>query len=437
MNVGRSDRKRLIKACLVILALVPPLFSQTEDFTKGARRSDFVTFVHQFQDNYAYTDRSAKPWLTWRARYEDKAADARTRDDYDAVLAAALSELHDFHAEVRSHVADRWLPVPTFADLWAEFHGEDADVVAVRQGSDAERAGLRVGDHILRVGDLSVRQAVDERLGPVADSGDVKARDWALLSVLAGRSEEARRFAFTDRAGLERTVLLPVQRRFDRPEGELTARILPGGIGVIRFNNSLGEQKTVAAFDKALEQLREARGLVLDLRDVPSGGDSSVALGILGRFVSKMEPYQRHRIPHFGQADVERNWIELVAPRGSFRYAAPVAVLVNHWTGSMGEGMAIGLDAMGGAIVLGTPMAHLAGAVSDFVLPKTGVDVAYATEQLFHVNGTPRQEWLPPLLWPVEDTGAGDALLERGVREVNKAILKQRPGPRRTRGHDW
>ncbi len=451
LNVRRSDRHRAAGACstflilafstlalsiLAFLVLSSPASCQTEGFTEVARKSDFAAFVQQFEGNYAYADRAAKPWLTWLARYGEAAAAAQSKDAYDAVLAAALSELHDFHAEVRSHVADRWLPVPTFADVWAEFHGEDADVVAVRHGSDAERAGIRAGDRILRVGDLSVRQAVDDRLGPVADRDEIAARDWALLLVLAGRSEEARRFTTLDRGGLQQTVVLAVQRRSDRPEGALTAHMLPGGIGVIRLNNSLGEQKTVAAFDQALEQLRQSRGLVLDLRDVPSGGDSSVALGILGRFVARMEPYQRHRIPRYGQADGERNWMELVAPRGPFRYGAPVVILVDHWTGSMGEGMAIGLDAMHRALVLGTPMAHLAGAVSDFVLPRTRVDVAYATEQLFHVNGTPRQEWLPPLIVPAEATGPEDALLERGVREVERALLTHHAGPRRRHDQD-
>ena len=75
-------------------------------------------------------------------------------------------------------------------------------------------------------------------------------------------------------------------------------------------------------------------------------------------------------------------------------------VLVNHWTGSAWvKGMAIGLDAMQRAKVVGTPMAHLAGAVSDFKLPQTGIELAFATEQLYHVNGTPRQVWLPPVLY--------------------------------------
>jgi C-terminal processing protease CtpA/Prc len=177
----------------------------------------------------------------------------------------------------------------------------------------------------------------------------------------------------------------------------------------------------VAAIDRALEQLRSTSGLILDLRDVPSGGNSSVALGIMGRFAKTMLPYQRHRIPGYGQPDVERNWIELVAPRGPFTYTAPVVALVDHWTGSMGEGMAIGFDAMQRAVVVGTPMAHLAGAVTDLRLPRTGVDVAFATEQLFHVNGTPRQDWLPPVLVQTPVTRTNDTVLSRGLEELRAA----------------
>jgi len=107
---------------------------------------------------------------------------------------------------------------------------------------------------------------------------------------------------------------------------------------------------------RALASLRDARALILDLRDTPSGGNSTVALGILGRFVTTRLPYQRHRIPRYGQDDVERNWLEEVAPRGPFTYRRRLVVLVDHWTGSMGEGMAIGLDAMRRGTVIGTTM---------------------------------------------------------------------------------
>lgn len=83
--------------------------------------------------------------------------------------------------------------------------------------------------------------------------------------------------------------------------------------------------------------------------------------------------------------------------------------------------MAVGFNAMQRAVVVGTPMAHLAGAVSDDKLPKTGTNVAYATEQIYHVNGNPRQKWFPPVL--VEEpvgSQAADVVLARGISELTK-----------------
>ena len=396
------------------------------DLTEDARLADFGTFVRDFSDNYAYLERAEKPWLTWNDRYKPAVLAAQSAESYAAVIEAALDELHDFHAEVRAHNPHRWLPVPTFADIWASEDAQGATVIAVRRGSDAERAGIAPGDHVTAIGNVPVSAAIAARLTASVDNHEARARNWALLSLLAGRADEERQLRVQDRGNRVRTLTLPLERRFDRPAGELASGLLPGGIGWVRFNNSIGDIGTVAAFDRALEQLRGAPGLILDLRDVPSGGDSSVALGIMGRLVKTMLPYQHHRIPNYGRSDIERNWFEYVAPRGSFTYDAPVVVLVDHWTGSMGEGVAIGLDAMKRALVVGTPMAHLAGAVSDFTLPQTGIDVAFATEQLYHVDGLPRQDWLPPVLVPDASAagGATDPLMARGVAELQRLIAR-------------
>ena len=411
----------LLTGSLFLMVGLPSVNLWGQDFSLASRQADFKSFVHDFEDSYAYLGRPDKPWLTWEARYGPEIDKADSQEAFDTILASALSELHDFHAEVRSRVPDKWLPVPTFADIWAEFHGSQAVVTAIRQGSDAERAGIRVGDKVTAVGSRSLEEAIRERLTPAVDQQEASGRQWALLSVLTGRSDDARVLTVISPDGTSRTVTLPVERRFDRPDGLLVSKLLENGVGFIRFNNSLGEQKTVAAFDDALAKLRNTRGIIIDLRDVPSGGDSSIALGILGRFTAQVLLYQRHRIPRYGQSDVERNWVELVAPRGPFTYQGRVVVLVNHWTASMGEGIAIGFDAMQRGVVVGTPMAHLAGAVSDDKLPKTGVDVAFATEQVFHVNGTPRQKWVPPILVKENDGAPGvDPILLRGLAELGK-----------------
>jgi carboxyl-terminal processing protease len=83
-----------------------------------------------------------------------------------------------------------------------------------------------------------------------------------------------------------------------------------------------------------------------------------------------------------------------VAPRDPL-FAQPVVVLAGHWTGSMGEGIAIGLNATRNAPVLGEPMAHLLGALGQIDLPNTNIPVRVPAEKLFHVNGTPREAFVP------------------------------------------
>ena len=83
-----------------------------------------------------------------------------------------------------------------------------------------------------------------------------------------------------------------------------------------------------------------------------------------------------------------------MAPREPL-FSQPVVVLAGHWTGSMGEGIAIGLNATRNAPVLGEPMAHLLGALGQIELPNSKIPVRVPEEKLFHVNGTPREAFMP------------------------------------------
>ena len=61
----------------------------------------------------------------------------------------------------------------------------------------------------------------------------------------------------------------------------------------------------------------------------------------------------------------------------------------------MGEGIAIGFDAMKRANVIGTEMAGLNGGMETFTLPKTNIRYSFPTEKIFHVNGQPREMFVP------------------------------------------
>lgn len=61
----------------------------------------------------------------------------------------------------------------------------------------------------------------------------------------------------------------------------------------------------------------------------------------------------------------------------------------------MGEGLAIGFDAIG-ARVCGGPMAGLKGAIYDLTLPRSGLGIKLPVERTRTVGGVPRERWVPP-----------------------------------------
>ncbi|MEL6988936.1 MAG: S41 family peptidase [Bacteroidota bacterium] len=189
---------------------------------------------------------------------------------------------------------------------------------------------------------------------------------------------------------------------------------------VIRINNSLGNDDLVSEFDRVLDEMMETQGLIIDLRNTIFGGDSYEARGIMSRFIQEIQPYQRHQFTakSEGNPDVERIWIEYVSPRGK-PYLKPMVVLVGRWTGSMGEGLAIGFEGMQRAKVIGTEMRRLAGEVYDFGFEYRNFGYKLSTAKLYHINGSLREEYIPS--YYVDQTNLQeDAFLKLGIEILNQ-----------------
>lgn len=378
-------------------------------------RSDYDELCAQVASTYAYFDSRAVNWDRACEAWRPELGRARTRDQFVSVLEHLVDELYDPHAQLNTNTAKSWRLVPSGTDLWAEWRDGKAVITQVRAKSDAERAGIRAGAVVLSINGQPIAAAVNARLGRAYPPSNAEARDWALRSVLAG-VHDAPRLLKLRIDGKTREIELPApDQSFGAAEPVSHAEIRPG-IGYILLNDSLGIDATVAAFDAALDALRSTRALIVDLRNTASGGNSSVARGILGRFVTKEMPYQKHVLPtEEKETGIRRGWLELVSPRGP-RYERPVFVLVNRWTGSMGEGLAIGFDATGAGKVVGSKMAGLVGATYTITLPDTGIRANVPAERLQHVNGTPRELFRPEAYVDLEKADpAEDAILLRAL----------------------
>ncbi len=406
----RPRRLAAVQLLLLVLLLsgAPALARQSPSKADARADVDFVCAL--VASKYAYYAGRRDSWARACAHTRKTATQTKTRGQALDLIEHLLDALYDAHVSLGVNSAHSPRLVPSGADIWLAETAGTVMVTAVRTKSAAARAGIRPGDHLLAINDVPIRSAATRR----AQTAPGKARPaqwaWALNAVAAGVRGKPRDFVL-ERAG--KTRLLHLGDPEPRPEGDpVTARMIDDGIGYLRFNNSLGDSGTVKAFDAALAGLRGAKGWILDLRDTPSGGNTGVAEPILGRFITRAQPYQLTVYP--GRTPQPR----LVRPRGPWTVKGPVAVLVGRWTGSMGEGMAIGLDGMKRALVMGSPMAGLAGGTQTFTLPWSGFPLHLPTYDLRHVDGTPRYLWRPPVMLVADNGNGPDLALERAVKAI-------------------
>ncbi len=344
---------------------------------------------------YAYSERlGGAPPLSARL-----VADAAAVTDRRALLRyaeRALYSLADHHAITGASFADSRAVVPSFADLWIERGGGRYRITAVRSGSPAAAAGVRPGDVLVAAEGVPIDAAVAAFWADLGLPVTEERASFAARLVAAGRRNSPRTLAIAPAAGgPPRTLRLSnLYAAAPQPRPPVESREDAGAL-VIRINDSLGDRATIPAFDAAMAGARPGQPIVVDLTETPSGGNTVVARAILGWFVDGPTFYQIHRLPlEELETGIPRQWAEQVLPRPGRRHRGPVTVRVGRWTGSMGEGPAIGFDAIG-ADVVGGPMAGLLGAIYDHRLEVSGLVLKIPAERLYAVDGTPREAFVP------------------------------------------
>ena len=395
-----------VAGCVQIVPKEPP-----NQLSSHAYAEDFDAAWTFIRDTYAYFDPHAVDWEQVRALLRPRVAEVRDRTEFISLLEELVEHLCDHHAHLGTNTASSPRLVPSGADLWAAHRLGNAVITDVRSGSDAEASGLRPGMLIVSIGGSPVAAAVDGRLPRAVARNHVAARDWALRTLLAGHHGASVHVEV--QSGKGRLAISYDPGQWSRPEAPLTAARLDADMGYVRLHDSLGHRALIPAWDAALARLRESDGLILDLRDTPGGGDAAIARPLLGRLVSSVLPYQRHVRPDPSRPGSQRAWTEKVKPRGPFTYDKPMAVLVGRWTGSMAEGVAIALDGMKRADVFGSPMAGLRGAIESLTLKHSKIPVRVPAERLYHIDGTPREAFMPP--FPVETRPSSDAVIIAAV----------------------
>ena len=374
--------------------------------------ADVSTICKEVTQRYAYFTPRADYWDETCERAKKEASTLKDSNGALAIFERMIDDLYDPHIALNANNQNSPRLLPSGSDIWFENRDGNYFVSAVRPLSGAAKAGIRIGDKFIRFNDLGPEELTLTRIHTVTNTTNIDRLTWALNAAVAGRRSHPRNLEI-ERGGSTRSFAMEAP---DVPTSKdlILSKVISEKIGYIRINNSLGKSATVVAFNRALESLRETSGLILDLRETPGGGNTSVAEPIMGRFVQKRTPYQRTIMRNGSNEDRE------IKPTGSWTYDKPLIVLVGRWTGSMGEGMAIGYDGMSRAKILGSQMAGLAGGTEGIKLKETGISLALPTYDLGHLNGISRHDWKPSEV-DIADNGAGkDILLRKAVSEFGQ-----------------
>lgn len=401
------------KLLLLVLCITSFSLLRGQALSRQQYREDFEYFWKTIQENYCYWDKKATDWQKVKTLYTPEVDTITTHRSFVGLLERVLYELYDHHASLNTNTQKSQRLVPSGADLWAGYVNGVPLITEVRMAYGAWNAGLRAGMELVAFNDQPIDKAIEPFLPKALRKPDGEARDYALRVLLAGTHSTRRKITVKDKGGVRHFYpdSLRTINEFTY-SGDLESKVLEGGVGYIRINNRLWDNALIPLFDSVLNTLMGTQALVLDLRETPSGGNTTVARAILGRFITREGFYQAHELTaEERQYGVKRSWKEIVSPRQQ-PYTKPLVVLADHWTGSVGEGIVIGFDALKRATVIGTPMAGLNGAIYSYQMPNTKIGFSFPVEKLFHTqSGAPREAYTPTLVVKLQGTGEDEILL--------------------------
>lgn len=386
-QIARMYIKLLTKSILLIL-----LFTGNTIFSQTKYQKDFIEFWTDIHNHYAYLEQQKIDWKKVREIYEPKCEKISNDDEFIQLLEDILNELHNGHSSLNTNLNTSNRIIPSGSDMRVEKSGNKFYIQDLRKGFGADLSGLQIGMEVKLFNGKSIEDQLKIFLPKYTNHPNQKMYQYALDMLFAGMHDKKREITIIEN-GKEKTFF---PNTYTNRDELLYSKVLNKTTAYIKINNSLGNNHLITEFDRTLDSLFQYKNLIIDLTETPSGGNTTVARAIIGRFTDKLLPYQIHEFDE-KQYLTKRHWVEYVSSRKE-TYKGNVYILVGRWTGSMGEGIAIGFDGMKRAKIIGTKMAGLIGAVSNFKLSETKIGFQIPTERLYHINGTPRENFYPEIL---------------------------------------
>jgi len=337
-------------------------------------------------DNYYDPTFNGVDWPAVRERYLKLAETASGDFEFYGLCELMTAELRDSHTryEPPAPQPDPSRPAEPQGGTAGLTLGEAEGrmvVLRVDAGSSAERGGIRPGMIVRAVNGRPVEEVQAELRRRVAGASSERSfQSLMASSILYGRAWGLpRRLRLEDSAGREFDYEVV---REPREDVRVEARRLASGFAYIGFD--AWRPPVGRRFNEELENLRDAPGLVIDLRG-NGGGQTDVLLEIASNFFPRETCYGGFR-RRDGRLD------RYFTRKPARHYDKPVCILVDEMSASASETFAIFLQEAGRARVVGRQTAGSTRNMRSTPLPHGGTVHysirAYVTPQGRDPEGT-------------------------------------------------
>ena len=414
------------------------------------RMTGFVRFWSEAKYNFVFFERM--PDLNWDkvlVDYRPRIEKAETLAEYGKVMEECAALLRDGHTNFYGYTGRlRSLPVRVgciagraiildVTPIPAELTDDDSFPPDTEHRDELLRANFRVGEEILKIDGLTVKEKLDRDIYPYISASTPQDKDYrAYAKLLEGPANSMAVVTVRGLAGQIRNVKVRRLEWAPWPRNEFEFRKIGDDIGYINlpgFSNA----NVAAQFDKLADKLKGLKGLIIDVRQ-NGGGDSSVGDRVISHLIDKPLKSStwktRQYCPALSAWGEKEGWYkgdqDEVKPSPKKYFLGPIVLLTGPATFSAAEDFTVTLHAGKRVTIVGQKTGGSTGQPLSFRLPMranaricTKWDTYPDGREFVGVGIIPDVEIGPT---PQDIAQGRDAVLEKGI-EVLKGLMGGNP----------
>lgn len=305
-------------------------------------------------------------WKKVGESYRPAAMSAQSEAEFYNVLNQMIGELNQSHFSIYTKESEAELSKCNDGIIGVDLRllENHAVINRVEANSPAEKAGIKTGFEITKIDDKSLAEmllSLENTLAPrkLADGVKQAYRERVLTRALCGKPQTSVKIEVLDKKDSAKTFnltriaykgeILKVAEGIPPFKPLFEAKWLENKIAYISFNVWIPKQAD--RVQEAIRSMRDAKGIIIDLRN-NAGGQGNLVNNVGGMLFSERVSFGKTKRRN-GEGDF---W---VLPQDNI-YSGKVVILTNCGTGSTSEIFTAGMKELGRATIIGE---RTAGAV--------------------------------------------------------------------------